>query len=81
MSNPQEHELENIRVRVRCPECRTIFHERINRLAHGDRVVCPTCHNEMRFHGIGHMHDHETVADYVHHVEERTAHPHFSLRD
>jgi len=81
MSNPHEHEVENVRVRVRCPECRTTFHERISRLAHGDRVVCPTCRNELRFHGIGHIHDHESVADYIHHVEECTAHPHFSFRD
>ena len=80
MHNPHEHEVENLKVRVRCPECRTTFHERLNRVIHGDRVNCPTCHNEMHFHGIGHIHEHETVADFIHHVEERTSHPHFSRR-
>jgi hydrogenase maturation factor HypF (carbamoyltransferase family) len=79
MTNPLEHDVENMKVRVRCGDCRTTFHERLGRVIHGDRVVCPTCHEELRFHGIGHMHDHETIADFIHHVEERTAHPHFSL--
>ena len=78
MTNPREREVENIRVRIRCPECRTTFHERLNRVVHGDRVACPACHNDMRFHGIGHIHDYETVADYIHHVEERTSRPHFT---
>jgi hypothetical protein len=30
------------------------------------------------FHGIGHHHDHRDIARYIHHVEERTCHPHFS---
>jgi len=77
MTNPLEHDVENIRVRIRCPECRTNFHERLNRVIHGDDVRCPTCHEEMRFHGIGHMHDHDTIADYIHHVEEHTCRPHF----
>jgi hypothetical protein len=80
MTNPLEHEVENARVRVRCPECRITFHERLNRVIHGDGVRCPTCHDELRFHGIGHIHDHDSVADYIHHVEEHTCHPHFSLR-
>ena len=79
MHNPHEKEVENLLVRVRCPDCRTTFHERMNRVIHGDRVTCPTCHNEMHFHNIGHIHEHETVADFVHHVEEHTAHPHFSV--
>jgi hypothetical protein len=33
----------------------------------------------MHFHGIGHIHEHETVADYLHHVEEHTSRPRFSL--
>ena len=77
MTNPLEHDVENVRVRIRCPECRTNFHERLHRVVHGDDVRCPTCHEEMRFHGIGHMHDHDTIADYIHHVEEHTCRPHF----
>jgi len=77
MTNPLEHDVENLRVRIRCPECRTNFHERLHRVVHGDDVRCPTCHEEMRFHGIGHMHDHDTIADYIHHVEEHTCRPHF----
>ncbi|HTZ01172.1 MAG TPA: hypothetical protein VMC05_02480 [Xanthobacteraceae bacterium] len=81
MTNPHAHEIEHHKVRVRCAECRVTFHERLNRVVHGDRVICPSCHNEMRFHGIGHIHEHDTVAAYIHHVEERTCHPHFSSRD
>lgn len=81
MVNPHEHEIANAKVRVRCGECRTTFHERLNRVIHGDRVVCPTCHNEMRFRGIGHIHEHQDMAAYIRHVEERTSHPHFSRRD
>lgn len=77
MTNPHEREIENVRIRIRCPDCRTTFHERLSRVVHGDRVRCPTCHEGLRFTGIGHMRDHETVADFIHHVEERTAHPHF----
>ena len=77
MTNPLEHDVENLRVRIRCPECRTNFHERLHRVVHGDDVRCPTCHEEMRFHGICHMHDHDTIADYIHHVEEHTCRPHF----
>ena len=77
MTNPLDHDVENLRVRIRCPECRTNFHERLHRVVHGDDVRCPTCHEEMRFHGIGHMHDHDTIADYIHHVEEHTCRPHF----
>jgi len=43
-------------------------------------VTCPTCHDEMHFHGIGHIHYHDSAEAYVHHVEEHTCHPHFSLR-
>ena len=81
MHNPQEHEAENARVRVRCPDCRTSFHERLHRVVHGDRVTCPSCHNEMRFHGVGHIHEHDNLAAYIRHVEQRTCHPHFSLSD
>lgn len=81
MTNPLEHQAENIRVRVRCGDCRTTFHERLQRVVHGDRVRCPTCGTELRFHGIGSMHDYETIQDYVHHVEERTARPHFTRSD
>jgi ssDNA-binding Zn-finger/Zn-ribbon topoisomerase 1 len=78
--NPHAQEIEHTKVRVRCPECRTIFHERLNRVVRGDSVRCPTCHEEMHFHGIDHIHEHDSVASYIHHVEEHTCHPHFSLR-
>ena len=77
MANPHAHDIENRKVRVRCPDCRTTFHERLNRVIHGDRVVCPSCRNEMRFHGIGQIHEHDSIDDYIHHVEEHTSHPHF----
>src|ERR1700690_3001594 len=32
MANPLEHDVENLRVRIRCPECRTNFHERLHRV-------------------------------------------------
>jgi hydrogenase maturation factor HypF (carbamoyltransferase family) len=79
MLNPHAKELENTQVRVRCPECRKTFHERLNRVIHGDRVTCRSCGEEMHFHGIGAIHEHDSVADYIHHVEEHTCHPHFSL--
>lgn len=69
--------VDDLKARVRCPECRTTFRERIQRIVHGDRVRCPSCGNEMRFHGIGHHHAQEDIARYVHHVEERTCHPHY----
>jgi ribosomal protein S27E len=80
MKNPHEQQVENMQVRVRCPECRTHFHERVHRVASGERVRCPSCGNEMRFHEIGHIHEHDSVEAYIHHVEERTCHPHFSAR-
>ena len=46
MTNPHEREVENMKARVRCPECRTTFHERVQRIIHGDRVVCPTCQEQ-----------------------------------
>jgi len=64
--------VENLKVRVRCPECRDIFHERVHRVVHGDRVTCPCCHHEMHFHGIDHHHMHEDVAHFIRHVEART---------
>jgi hydrogenase maturation factor HypF (carbamoyltransferase family) len=80
MTNPHAYELESAKVRVRCPDCRTTFHERLNRIIHGDRVRCPSCHEDMQFHSIGQIGEHQSVADYIHHVEEHTCHPHFSLR-
>jgi hydrogenase maturation factor HypF (carbamoyltransferase family) len=80
MTDLRAYDLENAKVRVRCPECRTTFHERLNRVIHGDRVNCPTCHEAMHFHGIGHIHAQDSVEAYIHHVEEHTCHPHFSLR-
>ena len=81
MLNSHHQDVENIRVRVRCPDCRTHFHERLHRIATGESVRCPSCHNEMRFHGIGHIHEHDNLAAYIRHVEQRTCHPHFSLSD
>jgi len=79
MSNPRELEVENLRVRVRCPECRRHFHERVHRVISGERVSCPSCHDDMHFHGIGHIHENESVEAFIHRVEERTNHPHFSV--
>lgn len=70
--------VDDIKVRVRCPDCRSVFHERIGRIVHGDRLTCPCCHEEMRFHGIGHHHVQDDAERYVRHVEERTCHPHFA---
>ena len=64
--------VENMKVRVRCTECRTVFRERVHRVVHGDRVTCPLCKHHMHFHGIDHHHAHEDVAHFIHHVEERT---------
>lgn len=77
MTNPNAHEVENRKVRVRCSDCRITFHERLGRILHGSRIHCPTCREELRFSGIGHLHEHESVEAFIHHVEERTAHPHF----
>jgi hydrogenase maturation factor HypF (carbamoyltransferase family) len=79
MIHPHHREVENTMVRVRCPECRRQFHERVQRLAAAERVRCPSCHHEMRFHDIGHIQANESVETYIHHVEERTCHPHFRL--
>lgn len=54
-----------MRVRVRSPDCRTQFHERVHWVTAGKRVIRPFCHNET----------------YIHRVEERTCHPHYSARD
>jgi hydrogenase maturation factor HypF (carbamoyltransferase family) len=69
--------VDNIKVRVRCPECRTTFHERVGRIVHGDRVHCPCCRNDMSFGHIDHHHLHEDTASFIRHVESRTCHPHF----
>jgi hydrogenase maturation factor HypF (carbamoyltransferase family) len=66
---------ENLKVRVRCPECRTTFRERAQRVVHSDRIVCPRCHHEMRFHGIDHHRPNEDIAHFIRHVEARTCHP------
>ena len=81
MNNPHEKEVENMEVRVRCPECRMHFHARVHRVLHRDGITCPSCGNDMQFHGIGHIHEHDTVADYIHHIEQHTARPHFSPLD
>ena len=75
------HDVLNHKVRVRCPGCRMIFHKRISRVVHGHDVACPFCHNEMRFHGLHDFHPNDTLQHYVHYIEERTAHPHFSAGD
>jgi hydrogenase maturation factor HypF (carbamoyltransferase family) len=67
----------NMKVRVRCSECRTTFRERVQRVVHGERVVCPCCKNEMHFHGIDHHHTHEDAEHFIRHVEARTCRPHF----
>jgi hydrogenase maturation factor HypF (carbamoyltransferase family) len=77
MGNLHEHEVANAKVRVRCGECRTTFHERLSRIIRAERVHCPTCRNEMRFRGIDHIHQHEDIAAYIRHVEARTNRPHF----
>ena len=41
MTNPLEHEIGNLKVRVRCPECRTTFDERLNRVIHGGPRALP----------------------------------------
>jgi hydrogenase maturation factor HypF (carbamoyltransferase family) len=69
--------VENIKVRVRCSECRTTFHERVGRIVHGDPVRCPCCGDDMTFRGIDHHHLHEDTASFIRHVESRTCHPHF----
>ncbi len=69
--------VENMKVRVRCPECRSIFRERVHRIVHGYLIFCPSCRHEMRFRGISHHHLHEDVAHFIRHVEERTCRPHF----
>lgn len=68
---------DDIKVQVRCPECRTMFHERVKRIVHGDRVTCPCCKTTMHFHGIDHHHAHEDLASFIRHVEARTRHPHY----
>ncbi len=69
--------VENMKVRVRCPECDSIFHERAHRIVHGDRVSCPRCRHTMHFRGIDHHHQHEDAAHFIRHIEERTCRPHF----
>jgi hydrogenase maturation factor HypF (carbamoyltransferase family) len=69
--------VEHLKARVRCPECRTHFHERVHRILHGDRVSCPSCHGELRFHHLPHWHEGEDETSYLRRVEERTAHPHY----
>ena len=82
MDNPSAltpHEVLNHKVKVRCPECRVTFHERISRVIHGGTVACPICHNEMRFHGLHPMHANDSLEHYIHYIEEHTAHPHFHI--
>jgi endogenous inhibitor of DNA gyrase (YacG/DUF329 family) len=69
--------VEHLKARVRCPECRTHFHERVHRIVRGDTVTCPSCQNDMRFRHMPHWHDGEDEMAYLHRVEGRTAHPHY----
>jgi len=71
------HAVENLKARVRCPECRTHFRERILRIIRAERLVCPFCRNELQFHCIDHIREHEDPAAYVRRVERETDHPHF----
>lgn len=66
--------VDDMKVRVRCPECRFVFRERVRRIVHGDRVVCPRCQETMHFSGIDHHHANEDIARFIHRVEERTCH-------
>jgi len=77
MLNPHEKEIENTKVKVRCPDRQITFHERLNRVSHADVVTCPSFPEKLHFHGIGHIHELDSVADYIRHVEERTARQHF----
>jgi hypothetical protein len=67
----------DLKVNVRCPECRRTFRERIRRIAHSDPIRCCSCGLEMRFRDVGHKHEKEDIVHYIRHVEERTRHPHF----
>lgn len=67
--------VDDIKVSVRCPDCRITFRERVKRIVHGDRIVCPGCHEEMSFSGIDHHHAGEDVTRFIHRVEQRTRHP------
>ncbi len=69
--------VENLKAKVRCPECRTHFRERIHRIILGERVSCPFCRNDLRFHCIDHIRPGEDAAAYVRRVERETDHPHF----
>ena len=68
--------VENMKARVRCPECRNTFRARIRRLMYAEPVSCPVCKTELRFHVARHS-DTEDVQHYIKYVEERTHHPHF----
>ncbi|BBF94666.1 hypothetical protein [Blastochloris tepida] len=68
--------IDNLMVRVRCPECRNHFRARVHRLLFAARVACPLCHTEMFFHVSRHG-ENEDVEHYIRYVEGRTRHPHF----
>ncbi|ALK07834.1 hypothetical protein [Blastochloris viridis] len=68
--------VDNMKARVRCPECRSIFRARIHRLVFAEPVACPVCRTQLRFHVSRHS-ESEDVEHYIRYVEQRTRHPHF----
>jgi hydrogenase maturation factor HypF (carbamoyltransferase family) len=81
MLNPNEKQVEHMAARVRCRECRSHFHARLQRIVHGDTIDCPICDNDMEFHGLRHIRENETIADYIRYIEEHTLHLHFMASD
>ena len=69
---------DDLRVRVRCPECRITYRVRVQRLLFAAPIKCPVCHTETSFfvarHGAA-----EDARHYIRYVEGRTRHPHFHL--
>jgi hydrogenase maturation factor HypF (carbamoyltransferase family) len=68
--------VDNMKARVRCPECRNTFRARIHRLVFAEPVACPVCRTELKFRVSRHT-ENEDVQHYIRYVEERTHHPHF----
>ena len=64
--------VDNMKARVRCPECRNTFRARIHRLVFAEPVTCPVCRTELRFR-VSHHSDSEDVAAL--HPVRRAAHP------
>jgi hydrogenase maturation factor HypF (carbamoyltransferase family) len=68
--------VDNMKARVRCPECRNTFRARIHRLVFSEPVWCPVCRTELKFR-VSHHADSEDVQQYIKYVEARTHRPHF----